>query len=77
MSQNPKQVWQRLPAKQQKEILIELLNICQEITHEYIKTSNTAIPNIQSNTQSNYLCSTASIIPNNNQSKKPEIAMYI
>ena len=37
MSQNPKQIWQRLSAKEKEKILIELISICRESTNEQIK----------------------------------------
>ncbi len=47
MSQDPKQIWQKLPVKQKAEILAELIHICREITNESIKINKTN--NIQSN----------------------------
>ena len=49
MPQPQKQVWQRLSEKQQNEILTELLNICQEITYEHIRTNNVTALGPQSN----------------------------
>ncbi|WP_341795225.1 hypothetical protein [Rickettsia endosymbiont of Rhinocyllus conicus] len=71
MPQPPKQVWQRLSEKQQNEILTELLNICQEITYEHIRTNN--ITTLGS--QSNNLYSTVNIASNSNQSRKSKIAV--
>ena len=48
MSQNPKQVWQKLSANQKKEILTELINICWRVINENINTKKTT-----DNTQSN------------------------
>jgi hypothetical protein len=62
MSHDPKQVWQRLSAKQQKETLIELLRICQEIIYEHLRTSNIKTPS----TQSNCLHPTVNTASNNN-----------
>lgn len=47
MSQDPKQIWQKLSAKQKAEILTELTHICREITNETIKINKT------NNSQSN------------------------
>ncbi len=47
MSQDPKQIWQKLSAKQKTEILAELTHICREITNETININKTN--NIRSN----------------------------
>ena len=41
MSQDPKQIWQRLSTKEKEKILIELISICREITNEKIKINKT------------------------------------
>ena len=41
MSQDPKQVWQKLSDNQKKEILTELIHICWRVTNENINTNKT------------------------------------
>ena len=40
MSQNPKEIWGKLPESQKREIVAELLSICQEIIYDHIGIDN-------------------------------------
>src|SRR3569623_51275 len=49
MACHPREVWQKLSSNHKKEIITELLYICLEVTHEYIRINNSSTLNIEGN----------------------------
>jgi hypothetical protein len=71
MSQIPKQVWPRLSDKLQKEIVTELLHICQEVFYEHIRINNITT----FSTQGHHLHSPVNAASNPDQPRKPKITV--